>query len=176
MGGHQISNAAQVSSYLAVDHSSIGKELEVRNQRQLIQAGSESFPVNAIFQRREQIPHAGNIVSEKPFFLGKNAKKVAYMTDQCCRKPINQGVNKVLVDTSECQFFEGGHAKGILGTGAQRGWNEDEKWLTQLAIRVRVTQFHQLGGGHPERHAFLVMAAKDENIAVGPSAAQFLAN
>lgn len=35
---------------LLLDHSSIGKELEVWNQRRAPQAGSESFPVNAIFQ------------------------------------------------------------------------------------------------------------------------------
>ena len=176
MRGHQTADTAEVTANFAIDHAGIGKELEVRNQRQFIQAGPEGFSINPVFERGEQIPHAGNIVGKQPFLLGEDAQKITDMADQRCREPVKQRVDQVLVDAGESQLLEGGHAKGILGAGTERGRYEDQQRLAQLAVRVRVPQFHQLGRSHPERHAFLVMAAEDKDVSVGAGSPQFLAN
>jgi len=98
------------------------------------------------------------------------------MADQCCRKPVKQRVDQVLVDAGESQLLECRHAKRVLGAGTERGRYEDQQRLAQLAVRVRVTKFHQLGGSHPERHTLLVMAAEDKDVSVRTGSPQFLAD
>ncbi len=168
MRGHQTADAAEVTANLAIDHAGIGKELEVWNQRQFIQAGPESFSINPVFERSEQVPHTGNMVSKQPLLLGEHAQKIASMANQCCREPIKQRFDKVLVDTGEGQLLEGRHTERVLGAGAKRSRYEDQQRLTQLAVRVRVAQLHQFGGSDSEGLALLIMAAEDKDVSVGP--------
>ena len=149
---------------------------EVRDQRQFIQAGPEGFSINPVFERGEQIPHAGNIVGKQPFLLGEDAQRSRTWPTSVTGSRSSSEVDQVFVDAGESQLLEGRNSKrssalvrSEVGMKTSNGWRSSP-------FASGVTQLHQLGGGHRKGMPSWSWLPRIKDVPVGPGSPQFLAD
>src|SRR6266851_3383680 len=110
--GHEVAHAAQIPVDLAMHHPKVCEELEVRDHGQFIKAGPQRLSINTVFQGREKIPHAGNVIGEQAFFFRENPKQPSDVPTQRAENAVNKYIKQFFVNPGKREFFKSGNTKG----------------------------------------------------------------
>ena len=111
------------------------EQVEVRNQPQFVQSGTECLRVVAVGLCAQQVPDLRRRIRPPPALLAQKLKNVLDVAPQRRRNALQQPQPQCIVDVPDRKLLEGRAAERVFGARAQIRGEEDTQRGTQRPVR-----------------------------------------